>query len=393
MADVETGIGPFTSTYLSVAHHWDSAQIGLVIGSQNIAGVLAQVPAGWLIDRVCRRKWLIGGAASFISIGALLIVAVSSVGLQIVNQVAIGIAAAFVSPTIAAVSLGLVGRQGLARRVGRNSAFSHAGNVTTALFAGYLAYAAGQQWIFYASASLGTAVLGTLFFIRDKDIDNNAARELASTGEAPGTASSLIEVFRRTRIGLFAMMILVFHLANAAMLPLAGQELAKVKPGESSIYMSACIVTAQLVMVAVAYLAGRVANRIGRKPIFLAAFAVLALRGVLFALGRHPLYIVGVEALDGVGTASASVAAVLVVSDLAKGTGRFNFMQGVMQAAVGIGAFLSNSLAGVIARHAGFPVAFSVLAGTAIFGFGLYWLRMPESLEGAAAAPGRKGSE
>ena len=379
IADVETGIGPFVSMYLSAGHHWNPAQIGLVIGSQNIAGFLAQTPAGWLIDRVHGKKWLLAAAAVVISAGALLIVSVPGFALQMVNQVAIGIAAALVAPTIAAISLGLVGRRAFGRRVGRNAAFSHGGNVTTALFAGYLGYLVGQQWIFYASALLGLMVLGSLFFIRDHDIDNDAARELPTESQNPDRVASLSEVFATTKLGMFIAAVAIFHIANAAMLPLAGQELARLIPGKSSLYMSACIVTAQFVMVPVSYFTGRVANPFGRKRLYLFAFLVLALRGTLFALGRNPAYIVGVEAIDGVGTAMATVLEVLIVSDLAKGTGRFNLMLGFVQAGVSVGAFMGNSVGGMVARSHGFPPAFASLAIIAVIGLVFYAAFMPET--------------
>ena len=386
MADVETGIGPFVSAYLSAAHHLDPAQIGMVVGAQSMAEVVAQAPAGWLIDRVRGKKWLIAVAAVVISIGALFVVAASSVAGQTANQIAIGLAAAFVSPTVNAISLGLVGHRAFARRVGRNAAFSHGGNVTTALFAGWLGYAVGQQWIFYSCAILGAVVLATISFIRERDIDHDAARALPGHGEQAGKVYSLPDVLRKPGFALFAFVVVVFHIANAAMLPLAGQELARANPGSSSLYMSACIVTAQAVMVPVSYSVGRVAERIGRKPIFLAAFAVLASRGLLFALAHRPVYIVGVEVLDGVGTAIASVLGVLVVSDLAQGTGRFNLMQGLVQAAVGVGAFLGNNVAGQIAKAAGFPTAFVALSAVALAGFGVYAVFMPETkaITGAA---------
>ncbi len=372
MADVETGIGPFVSTYLSAVHHFNPAQIGFVLGAQSIATIAAQTPAGWLIDHIRPKKWLIAGAALVISIGAVLIVAISSTAGQVANQISIGIAAAFVSPTIAALSLGLVGRPAFSRRVGRNSAFSHAGNVTTALFAGFLGYTAGQQWIFYASSGFGAAVIATIFFVRNRDV---------AFEDKPANSGPIN--LRSTGIATFALIVVVFHAANAAMLPLAGQELARAVKGASSTYMSACIVTAQLVMVPVAYFTGRLADRIGRKPIFLVGFAVLALRGILFAMGSKPAYIVGVEALDGIGTAIASVLAVLVVSDRARGTGRFNLMLGFVQAGVGVGAFLGNSVAGLVARSAGFPVAFAMLASMAVIGFVLYALVMPETRSAA----------
>jgi hypothetical protein len=293
--------------------------------------------------------------------------------------------------------------------VGRNAAFSHGGNVTTALLAGLLGYAAGQQWIFYVSAMLGVMVLGSLFFLREQDIDYQAARgrgnedsqnapvssfEKTRKGSppnaaeravprvsraAPGGACAPWEVLKKTRIVVFAVILAVFHFANSAMLPLAGQELARLEHGASSIYMSACIVTAQVVMVPVSYGAGRVADRFGRKPLLSAAFVFLFARGVLLALRDRPFSIVGAEALDGAGTAIASVIALLIVSDLAHGTGRFNFMQGLMNAGVGIGAFAGNTTAGAIAKSAGFPFAFSVLAGVAVAGFVLFAALMPET--------------
>ena len=370
MADVETGIGPFVSTYLSSSFHLNPAQIGWILGAQSIAVMLAQTPAGWLIDRARAKPWLMIAAAMVISIGALVIVTAPSVGLQIANQIAIGIAAAFISPTIAAISLGLVGRQAFSRRVGRNAAFSHGGNVITALCAGYLGYIAGQHWIFYACAGLGAVVILFSLRIRNQDIDNNAASGKAEVGTG---------AIPRARFGIFTMLKVVFHFANAAMLPLAGQELVRTKHGESSLYMAACIVTAQFVMVPVGFLAGRNADRVGRKPLYLAAFGFLALRGVLFALGHGAFYIVAIEVLDGLGTGLSGVVALLVVSDLAKGTGRFNLMQGIMQASVGVGAFLGNSVGGMVAKSAGFPVAFAMLAATAAAGGIAYAILMPET--------------
>lgn len=375
MADVETGIGPFVSTYLSSAFNWNPAQIGMIIGSQSFAAILAQTPAGFAIDHAKRKKWLLAIAAVIISFGAITIASVPSVALQIANEIGIGIASAFVSPTVAAISLGMVGRAAFSRRVGRNAAFSHSGNVVTALFAGVVGAASGQQWIFYVSAALGAVVVLFSLLIRDEDIDNDAASERAKdSSEKPST-----EVFQNTQLGLFAFLVVLFHFANAAMLPLAGQELGKAVHGKSSTYMAACIVIAQLVMVPTAYLVGRNADTWGRKPLFLFAFAVLTLRGILFASGHAPDYIVAVELLDGLGTGTSGVISLLIVSDLAKGTGRFNFMQGIMQASVGAGAFLGNSVAGLVAKAAGFPTAFLMLAAVAVIGGAVFAIRMPET--------------
>ena len=70
---------------------------------------------------------------------------------------------------------------------------------------------------------------------------------------------------------LFAACAVLFHFANAAMLPLVGQKLALQDRNAGTSFMSACIVAAQIIMVPMALLVGRRANCWGRKPLFLAA--------------------------------------------------------------------------------------------------------------------------
>ncbi len=145
LADVETGVGPFMATYFVSARHWNPAQVGLVLAAQKIASVLAQIPAGSAIDRTKLKTWLMAGAALVIGVGALLIAVLKTVSLQIANQIVVGISTAVATPLIAAISLGIVGRQTLGRRIGRNESFNHAGNLVTASLAGYLGYAAGSN--------------------------------------------------------------------------------------------------------------------------------------------------------------------------------------------------------------------------------------------------------
>ena len=50
---------------------------------------------------------------------------------------------------------------------------------------------------------------------------------------------------------------MLFHFANAALLPLVGQKLAGAFPKEATARISACIVAAQLVMLPTTLLVGR----------------------------------------------------------------------------------------------------------------------------------------
>jgi len=107
-----------------------------------------------------------------------------------------------------------------------------------------------------------------------------------------------------------------------------------------------------------AILVGRKADHWGRKPLFLAGFAVLPLRGLLFAISDNPYAIIAVQVLDGVGAGIFGALFYIVVSDLTLGTGRFNLAQGASAASWGLGAALSNGVAGLIVNAFGFPAAF-----------------------------------
>ena len=369
--------------YFAAVRHWNPAQIGLILAAQKIASVATQMPAGYLIDQTIYKKQLMAAVASIISLGSVFIVWMPSVFWQVVNQAAVGVSTATATPLLAALSLGLVGRAAFARRISRNSALSHAGNMLTAAGAGYLGYRSGQQWIFYISALLGLACTVSALLIRSGDIDHQVAREAPENHQASHTApTSLLSLLQDPTVLMFALAVVLFHAANSAMLPLAGEELSASNQKSASLYLLVCIVLPQLIMIPVALATGRAAERIGRKPVLVGAFCALVLRGALFALARNPFYIVAVEGLDGIGTGIAGVATTLVVADLARGTGRFNALGGMIQACLGIGAFLGNLLAGMAAKRFGFPPAFLGLAAVAFMGLLVFGLTVPETLSG-----------
>jgi MFS family permease len=380
MADVGTGIGPFLAIYLTATRHWDPASIGMVVSAQAIASVVAQVPAGWLVDNSTRKKWLVISGAILVAAGCVGIVLARNVASEVAVQIVIGLTAAIFPPAIAAIALGIVGKSRLSGRAGRNEGFNHTGNVVFAVLAGLIGARFGQQWIFYASALFATGTVVSAWMIRDEDIDNEAARaaDEGDKSRAPRIAS-LSDLIGDRRILIFTASVVLFHFANAAMLPLVGELLSKGHDGASSMYMSACIVVAQLVMIPVAILTGKLADPWGRKPLFLIGFCVLAVRGVLYTLGNGAIYLIAVQSLDGVGAAIFGVLWIIIISDLAKGTGRFNLLQGAIQAALGLGAFLSNFLAGFVVKSWGHSVGFLGLAGIALTGFAFFALFMPET--------------
>ena len=162
------------------------------------------------------------------------------------------------------------------------------------------------------------------------------------------------------------------------------QEPAVHKIREVSSWLSGSKAAAQFVMVPMAMLVGAKADAWGRKPLFLAGFLILPIRGLLYVLSDNPYWLVGVQLLDGVGAGIFGVLWGIIISDLAKGTGRFNLLQGAIQSALGVGAFLSNFLSGFVVKHLGHNAGFLGLAGIAVAGLVFFALIMPETKDHSA---------
>jgi MFS family permease len=394
LADVKGGVGPFLAVYLQATLHWDSASIGMALAAASLSAVIAQTPAGALVDRLRQKRELVALAALLVAVGCLATLWVRSVPGVVTVQALMGMVEAIFQPALVGISLGLVGYKWLDRRIGRNESISHAGNVVAALSAGLLGYYVSQSWIFYTVAAISVVSAFTAFAIRGDEIDYELARggKQVEDGNANSEAapnrprvSGLSVVLTDRRILIFTASAVLFNFANAAMLPLVGQRISVGRPQSSSLLMAAGIIVAQLVMIPVAAAAGRLTEVWGRKSIFLIGFIALPIRGALFTLSDQPSFVISVQILDGVGAGVFGVLSVLVVADLTKGTGRFNITQGAIATATGVGAALSMLLAGLIVEYAGYQAAFLSLAAVATVAILIFWTLMPETKDFATA--------
>jgi len=384
LADVRDGLGPYLAIYLLAVRGpdqgWNEATIGLVITISGIAGLVAQTPIGAVIDRSRHKRAVIVAAALAVTLSCLALPFVSNFYLVAATQSLAGIAGAVFPPALAAITLGIVGPRWFSRQIGRNEGFNHAGNAASAVIAGASAYVFGPIVVFWLMAVLAAASIAVMLLIPAEAIDDDLARGLEHDEKAVDSTSGLSVLLRNRTLLLFAGLCAAFHLANAAMLPSVGQLLTKISGKDHATSLIAvCIVAAQCVMVPVAIFVGRRADAIGRKPIFLVAFGVLALRGVLYTLADNPFWLVAVQCLDGIGAGIYGALFPVVVADLTRGTGRFNVAQGAVATAQGIGAALSASLAGLIIVGASFSAAFLALAAISAAAFLVYWLAMPET--------------
>ena len=403
IADVQNGMGPYVALYLQSSAHWNPAQVGTALAFGNIAQVIAQTPAGALIDRVRQKRALIAIGIVMIAAACLLTPLRTNLATVTASQILIGVAGAIFPATLAAMALGLVGRRRMDAQMGTNQAFNAAGNVFAAVAIGGVGYFVGLKWMFFLVVGLCGVSLLFLWRIRPADIDYELARGADGESRArqrvdahQGAWASVLDVLatfrqlaRQRAVLVFLICAVVFHFSNAAMVPLVTQMLGADQGAQRAVlYTSGYMLASQFVFVIVAALSGRLASRIGRKPLFLFAFAMLTVRGVLYTVSHEPAALIAVQCMDGLGAGVFGVVAVLIIADLTQGTGRFNAAQGAVATAQGLGAFLSNALAAFLAQRVGMNTTFLVLAGIALVGLVVFAVFMPETRDIARETKG-----
>jgi MFS family permease len=374
MADVRDGLGPFLGVFLQ-GKGWSPAEIGVVMTIGGLAGMLATAPLGALVDATRAKRAMLIAAAVFI-IGASIVNYMSAhFTITTLAQVTSGIAAAAVAPAIAGITLGLVGQAGFPHQLGRNEAFNHGGNATAACLSGALGYLFGIGAVFVLMAGMAVAAIAAIAMIRSGDIDHARARGLASAGSAGETVpTSFIGLMGSVPLLILGATLMLFHMANAAMLPLLGQAMvARGTAGDASAYTAATVIVAQLTMVPMAILAARLAISRGYWIVFVLALIALPIRGLLAGSVAHPWILLPVQVLDGIGAGLLGVAVPGLVARILSGTGHVNAGLGAVMTMQGVGAAVSATIGGYVAESFGYGAAFLALGGIAVLALAV-WL-------------------
>jgi MFS family permease len=349
LADVRGALGPYLNVFLVTQQHWSQSEVGLVTTIGGLLGLAAQTPIGAAIDATRAKRGAIILALAVLALGATVIFAMPRFWPVAIANGLMSVVGDVFGPAVAALTLGLFARNQLARRMGRNAAFDHAGNVVIAVAAGAVGYAFSQRAVFLLVPVFSVMAAIAVLSIPGDAIDNDRARDLPETdGAATVTAAGYSILFKSRPLVIFGACALLFHLANAALLPLVGQKLAAAHPKEATAMMSACIV-------------------------------ILPLRAVLYTLSDNSYWLIGVQVLDGVGAGIFGALTPLVIADIMRGTGRYNLAQGAIATLQGIGAALSGLAAGVIVDHAGYPPAFLAAGATALVALTIFAVAMPET--------------
>ena len=378
LADVQTGFGPFVSVYLTT-QAWTQIDIGLVLTVGSLIALAGQMPGGAVVDAARSERLVAACGVLAISASAIALAVWPMFLLVLLGRILHAVASCVLGPAIGAISLGLVGHAGIGERLGRNARFASIGTGLAAAAMGALGYLTSSRYVFFATAALIVPTLIALFRIRPEEIDPERAHGGMHPTGVRKLGEGLLALGGNRPLLILAACALLFHLANAAMLPLMGSLLTTRSPEWATVSIAACIVVPQLVVAAFSPWVGRQAQQWGRRPLLLLGFGALPLRGLLFATVSDPFLVVAVQLLDGISAAMLGVLIPLVIADATRGTGRFNLAQGIVGSAVGIGASLSTTLAGYMSDYLGSGAAFLGLAVLACAGLILVWASLPET--------------
>jgi predicted MFS family arabinose efflux permease len=290
-----------------------------------------------------------------------------------------GTSGSILGPAVAAISLGLVGNDALAERLGRNQRFASVGGLTAAGLMGVVGYLTSLSDIFLVTAALAFPVFLALARIRTTDI--HFARSCCAPDDHPTHAQrvSRVVLFKDRRLLAFAACLFLFQVANASMLPLIGERLVHAEGRRSSLVVSALIVGPLIIVALLAPWVGRTANSWGRRPLLLIGLGALPIRSTFFALTTDPALLVIIQLLDGLTGAVLGVLTALVIADLTKGTGRFNLAQGLVGTLSGIGAALSTSISGLIVEGIGHMAGFLGVTMIGLIAIAILWVFVPET--------------
>ena len=361
--------------------------IGLIIGASTITGVFLKFPAGALSDVLGRRRMLLLGAA-FFAFPPFLYLLVEDPYTLLILRFVHGAATAIFSPVASAAVADLF-QEGRGEKLGWFASANEIGSAFGPLIGGVILGSVVAGSMFASSFQvvyLIVGVLGVLTFLlalwlpigqpapvvveEASASDSNAASSLPT----PPTVSW----WRQVRQGMWEVVsnreILITSSVESAMflgvgallgfLPLYAKNILNL--GDASLGI---LIWVPLVMAMVGKpVAGRISDRIGRKPVILVGLALCAVMLPLIPITTTFTGLLVEGAIFGLGMAIVTPSTTALVADLCK-AGNYGSALGVFGTIWDVGEALGPILAGGIISTVGnqetasaYLVAFSGVA-------------------------------
>lgn len=374
---------PFLAVFLK-QHQWTYDKIGIAVALGGFGTFSFQVFAGILSDRTENKRLLLASTSIIlgVSYGVIPFIIHQSSFVYVCLFTA-GVASTFFVPLLASIALSLAGHKGFDSLMGINQSWNHIGNIAAALLALFLVKNLGVSSIFYVVFIGSFLAAGSIFTISSKELKRLKPRKNTVVNERFSIfGKHIIALLKNNKIKVLIVSVMLFHFANAPIMPLVGLYLKHLGGGNEQVAW--VVFVAQVAMVPVSLLAGFFCQHKGRKWVFTIAFIVLPIRIILYTLTTHAHVILAIQVLDGIGAGIYGVVICLICSDLTKGKEGFNTLLAIMQTALAFGAMIGPLTQGFLTRYLGFNITFSAFALIALLGASLFIFKMPETNQPAS---------
>jgi len=125
-------------------------------------------------------------------------------------------------------------------------------------------------------------------------------------------------------------------------------------------------------MILMALAAPWLIHRFGLGTVFVIALCALPIRGAIAGSFHSFDVIFPVQILDGIGAGLIGIATPIAAERILSGSGRFNVGLAAVMTVQGIGASLSNVVAGWLTKEGGYALAYWIHGGVALLALAIF---------------------
>lgn len=361
-----SGIGftlPFLPLYLSEKGLSDR-QIGM-LSTVAALTALAQFPIGLWADRWQWRKPLLLAALSLMAISTVLLPAAQSVvslGVLVVLFAENGICRAVVDSLCGAEAASLAAADQVGAALGALRFFRPLGVVAVALVGGFWAERYGVASILVWLAVVQCLAVAAAMLIHDKKRRRAASGGGLAQPVGPGeTPTPPIRRHFDRELWAFIVAMVLFHFCNAPAGVYLGLFLKR-NLDASDRFLSYAFVVSMIVWTLIARPAGRLADRVGRRPLLIVGWIVMSVRLVLIALADEAWQVVAIQVLDGVASGLFSIMAGAWLTDRLADPRRVSEAQAIVGTSLVFGSALGPLAAAHVIDLLGYRGMFGALA-------------------------------
>lgn len=363
LADARDGLGTFLDGFLAT-HGWQPMTLGLLATIGGVLGMIATPLFGAWVDSSPHKRSLIAIPIVLVTAAALWTLSAPNNWSVFGGQSATAVVGAIVGPALMGLTLGLVGERAFSQQVSRNEFWNHVGNVASLAGIYFVTVAFGISGVIGLMIATAAAAIIAVVAINPDQIDHKVARGLGHDDGAPGPSGLSVLAGSRGLV-LLAVTLMIFHFGNAPMSRLIAQNFS-IQLGTP--FRTTAIITgiSQVSMIVMALAAPFLIRRFGLATVFVIALIALPIRGAIAGSVSSFASIYPVQILDGVGAGLIGIATPIAAERILSGTGRFNVGLAAVMTVQGIGASLSNVVAGWLTNIGGYGLAYWMHGAVAI---------------------------